>query len=87
MAETQPTLHLDPVCGMVVKPGHDLGPFKHGERDYYFCGPSCQRDFEHDPERYLRPVKVRPQGWFGRWLDRMGRAGDQAFGQAGPRCH
>ena len=87
MTRTQPTLHLDSVCGMAVKPGQGAGPLSHDGRDYYFCCPGCQRDFERDPARYLRPVTLRPKGWFGRWLDRLGRAGDQAFGKAGPRCH
>jgi Cu+-exporting ATPase len=87
MAQTQPALHLDPVCGREVKPGRGQGPLQHGGREYHFCCPGCQLEFARDPERHLRPVKVRPKGWFGRWLDRLARANDQTFGQAGPRCH
>ncbi|MFH1057535.1 MAG: YHS domain-containing protein [Pseudomonadota bacterium] len=78
---------MDPVCGMTVTAGHSAGPSRHGGRDYWFCCPGCQKSFERDPARFLRPVTIRPKGWFGRWLDRMGRANAQAFGQAGPRCH
>lgn len=78
---------IDPVCGMAVEAGRGAGPSRHAGRDYWFCCPGCQASFERDPERCLKPVTLRPKGWFGRWLDRLGRANAQTFGKTGPRCH
>lgn len=78
---------IDPVCGMTVSAGQAAGPSQHEGRDYWFCCPGCQRQFERNPQRFLGPVTLKPKGWFGRWLDRMGRANAKAFGKAGPSCH
>lgn len=78
---------IDPVCGMAVETGQGAGSSRHGGRDYWFCCAGCQRSFERDPERYLKPVTLKAKGWFGRWVDRMGRANARAFGKTGPRCH
>lgn len=78
---------IDPVCGMAVEAGQGAGPSRHAGRDYWFCCPGCQARFERDPARHLKPARLRSQGWFGRWLERLGRANAQAFGKAGPRCH
>ena len=43
---------VDPVCGMTVDPETSLSTDWHGRR-YFFCAPSCKRNFEADPTRYL----------------------------------
>src|SRR4030088_3063548 len=45
----------DPVCAMVVDPAlSTLHSTFHG-KTYHFCGPSCLKKFEADPEKYLKP--------------------------------
>ena len=48
----------DPVCHMSVDvrkpPG---GSWSHGGRDYYFCGPGCNRAFQKEPQSYLSGEK------------------------------
>ena len=46
-------MQVDPVCGMEVR---ESTPYKtmYKGRIYYFCGPACKREFERDPEAYLR---------------------------------
>jgi YHS domain-containing protein len=74
----------DPVCGMNVSEGKDaIAADYRGER-YLFCAEACRGAFERDPERYMRGTTRK--GWFGRFLDRLGRANAAQFGSAGPRC-
>ena len=44
--------HLDPVCGMTVKPD---GPHRHlhAGLEYRFCSEGCLVKFRADPDRYL----------------------------------
>jgi YHS domain-containing protein len=44
--------HLDPVCGMKVKPMQGYGKMYHGNL-YRFCTKSCLDKFDLDPEKYL----------------------------------
>src|SRR6516225_6451652 len=43
----------DPVCGMVVNPATAPATAVHEGRPYYFCSPSCLRQFQADPGRYV----------------------------------
>jgi membrane fusion protein, copper/silver efflux system len=45
----------DPVCGMDVDPkAPDAIQTRHAAKTYTFCSPSCKKDFEAAPEKYLR---------------------------------
>ncbi len=46
--------HMDPVCGMEVEEGPDAITASYNGVTYYFCAPGCKRDFEREPEKYLR---------------------------------
>lgn len=48
----------DPVCGMHVDASSALR-LRHGDRTFYFCSPSCVRQFAADPELFLRAVARR----------------------------
>jgi Cu+-exporting ATPase len=52
-AENPSRKAVDPVCGMTVT---DDAPrsVEHGGRRYYFCSDSCFREFQADPNRYLK---------------------------------
>ena len=85
--ERLPTTHKkikDPVCGMAVDPSRtDLVAIFNG-KNYYFCAEGCRRAFEKKPEKH---IKRKSKGWWGRYLDRLARANEKAFGPAGSRCH
>lgn len=49
-AETQA---IDPVCGMAVEIATARHTYDYQGTRYYFCCPSCRRQFAADPERYL----------------------------------
>ncbi|EHP69054.1 hypothetical protein MetMK1DRAFT_00018000 [Metallosphaera yellowstonensis MK1] len=44
---------MDPVCGMEVSETSKFKTMYKG-KVYYFCGPGCKREFEKDPEGYLK---------------------------------
>ena len=44
---------LDPVCGMEVDEQQAAAKSEYQGKTYYFCSPSCKRQFDKDPERYL----------------------------------
>ena len=46
--------HVDPVCGMEVEEGPNAITEMYKGTTYYFCAPGCMRDFEKEPEKYLR---------------------------------
>jgi len=43
----------DVVCGMTIPLREAAGKTTHAGREYYFCGPSCQREFERSPEPFV----------------------------------
>lgn len=43
----------DVVCGMSIPLREAAGKATHAGRDYYFCGPSCQKEFERNPEQFV----------------------------------
>jgi Cu+-exporting ATPase len=63
---TDPTLHLDPVCGMSVDPSRAKSTRQHSNNTYYFCCESCANKFTASPDAYLNksaspaPVKIQP---------------------------
>ena len=42
----------DPVCGMQVNEPQAAGTSEYQGETYYFCSPSCKRQFDQNPERY-----------------------------------
>ena len=44
----------DPVCGMEVDPKEAAGKLEYNGETYYFCGPGCKRDFDKNPEKFVR---------------------------------
>lgn len=48
----------DPVCGMEVDSATAVGKSEYKGQTYYFCAPGCKREFDRNPEAY---VKNEPQ--------------------------
>jgi xanthine dehydrogenase accessory factor len=46
------TLAMDPVCGMAVEIASAKYRSNVSDRDFYFCGPGCKREFDRDPARF-----------------------------------
>ncbi|HEY4000705.1 MAG TPA: heavy metal translocating P-type ATPase, partial [Candidatus Xenobia bacterium] len=46
---------------MDVVPGQSVGPSTYHDQPYWFCHPGCQKKFEADPQKYLKPAE-RPTG-------------------------
>lgn len=47
-----PSKVKDPVCKMEVDP-KKASRITYNDKDYYFCGTSCEWAFDNDPEQYL----------------------------------
>ncbi len=78
---------IDPVCGMEVEPGRTRLVAIYQGHSYWFCAGACCEAFEINPQKYLEPKHPSRKGWFGRYLERLGKANDEHFGKGGPRCH
>lgn len=46
---------IDPVCGMEVDEKTATITSEYKGKTYYFCAPGCKRDFDKEPETYLKP--------------------------------
>ncbi len=44
---------IDPVCGMIVEIATSRHRSKFEAREFYFCCPTCKRQFERNPQEYL----------------------------------
>lgn len=44
----------DVVCGMTVETETAKYSSQYQGQIYYFCSPGCKRDFDKEPEKYLR---------------------------------
>lgn len=82
-----PTKHIDPVCGMDVEPGRTKLISVHKGYRYWFCAESCRSAFEADPDKYLKPKPSKKKNWFRRYLERMAKTNEKAFGCSGPKYH
>jgi P-type Cu+ transporter len=51
--------HVDPVCGMTVRPETAAGSQVHGGKTYYFCSTGCLAKFRQDPSAFLIPPAQR----------------------------
>jgi YHS domain-containing protein len=47
--------YKDPVCGMDVDPKTAAGSSEYKGQTYYFCSAGCKKEFDKDPEKYLKP--------------------------------
>ena len=54
--ETKQTTTQDPVCGMTVDEKSAAGSSTYKGKQYFFCCPGCQKQFDQQPETYLRNV-------------------------------
>ncbi|PMP73271.1 MAG: hypothetical protein C0180_07190 [Aciduliprofundum sp.] len=48
----------DPVCGMEVKEDTKFRSDYNG-KTYYFCSESCKKQFDKNPEKYVRERRSR----------------------------
>jgi YHS domain-containing protein len=77
---------IDPVCGMEVEPDKTEVVSAYNGHLYWFCAEVCRKAFEANPEKYLKHKHAKKKGWFGRYLERMGKINEKEFGSIGPRC-
>ena len=47
----------DLVCGMDVEPKTAVIKSDYKGQIYYFCSPGCKKDFDKNPEKYVKPVE------------------------------
>ena len=45
---------IDPVCEMQIDEQTAAAKSEYQGQTYYFCSSGCKRQFDKDPERYLR---------------------------------
>ncbi len=44
----------DPVCGMTFLPEKAMARLEYRGQTYYFCAEACRKQFEAEPERFLK---------------------------------
>jgi YHS domain-containing protein len=47
-------MEKDLVCGMDVDPKTAEYTSIYQGKTYYFCAPGCKRDFDKDPQKYVK---------------------------------
>jgi len=47
-------MEKDPVCGMDVDPKTTAHKSNYQGKMYYFCSLGCKRDFDKDPQKFLK---------------------------------
>ena len=47
---------VDPVCEMQVDEQTAAAKSEYQGQTYYFCSPGCKRQFDKNPERFLRKL-------------------------------
>jgi YHS domain-containing protein len=52
-------MHRDPVCKRKINPNKAYVAIDHNGITYYLCCPLCQREFEHDPKRFIRELHAK----------------------------
>jgi xanthine dehydrogenase accessory factor len=53
-----PAEAIDPVCGMTVEIASARYVTHYNGQTYYFCAKGCQRSFEAEPEKFVKPVEA-----------------------------
>ncbi|TXT53881.1 MAG: Copper-exporting P-type ATPase [Promethearchaeota archaeon] len=51
---------IDPICGMEIVPSQSIEYEYEGEK-YYFCNPSCEKEFKGNPEKYKDYEHIDPK--------------------------
>ncbi len=46
----------DPICGMTINPKNAAGKTEFGGETWYFCGLSCKKKFDAEPETFAKPA-------------------------------
>ncbi|HEU5349009.1 MAG TPA: YHS domain-containing protein [Ktedonobacterales bacterium] len=52
--QAQATPAIDPVCGMQVDPAMAAATSEYQGQTYYFCSQGCKRQFDKDPQSYVK---------------------------------
>jgi YHS domain-containing protein len=52
-------MEKDPVCGMTIDPKTATGKSEYQGKTYYFCSLGCKKEFDRDPEKYLKSESMR----------------------------
>ncbi|MCF8033756.1 MAG: YHS domain-containing protein [Desulfarculaceae bacterium] len=81
MTQTIQRVEPCPVCHMPVDTQRTELVAQREGRLYFFCAPGCRDKF------LAQPCCDRPQGWWGRLLERIAKANDKEFGEGGAHCH
>lgn len=45
----------DPVCNMDVDEKMAAAESTYNNKKYYFCSKACQKEFEKNPEKFVKP--------------------------------
>jgi Cu+-exporting ATPase len=53
-AREEDVMAVDPVCKMDVEPARAAAQSSYKGQTYYFCAVGCKREFDREPEKYLR---------------------------------
>jgi len=49
----------DPVCGVILKPGHEVANVTYQNKTYHFCSPECRDLFLEKPAQYIEsPAEI-----------------------------
>jgi YHS domain-containing protein len=65
---------IDPVCGKRIKPHKSDIAAIHEGRSFFFCSYHCWASFQATPTQFLDTSAPTPKGWWGRYLQRIGKA-------------
>jgi YHS domain-containing protein len=52
----EPSMALDPVCGMTVDPATAAAMRRYDDRNWFFCAEGCAQTFDADPARFAAPT-------------------------------
>ena len=50
-------MEKDPVCGMDVDPKNAPAKSEYEGKIYYFCSLGCKKEFDQQPQKYLKKIK------------------------------
>ena len=56
---------IDPVCRMMIEPGHAEGWLIHGGKQYWLCSRRCMAKFVVDPDAIVRRLGRAPRDFQG----------------------
>ncbi len=54
-------MEKDLVCGMDVDPKTAQDKSVYQGKTYYFCSPGCKKDFDKEPEKYIKAAAGNSQ--------------------------